>query len=229
MDLYDIKDRAENLFITFKKTTETSNNEPLKNRLREIEHLFTKIQEWKSENIYSMMTSNFDIIIKSIRACLWCMTPECNNDTNLSFGTNNRFFITTNNKESDQSYADEIVTLLPSTEWLVFVMEQVYGKRTPDVLVNNTLAVVQKIKKIHDKKIWVLISETALHSCNLSPEYLETKLKETWTHCTVQQIKELSLNVPAQPIGDSYYEFGGGISPRAFWEAKPWGIIIYLN
>ncbi|MEI6672696.1 MAG: hypothetical protein WCL02_05185 [bacterium] len=45
MDLYDIKDRAENLFITFKKTTETSNNEPLKNRLREIEHLFTKIQE----------------------------------------------------------------------------------------------------------------------------------------------------------------------------------------
>jgi hypothetical protein len=32
-------------------------------------------------------------------------------------------------------------------------MEQVYGKRTPDVLVNNTLAVVQKIKKTHDKKI----------------------------------------------------------------------------
>jgi hypothetical protein len=45
MDLYDIKDRVENLFITFKKTTETSNNEPLKNRLREIDHLFTKIQE----------------------------------------------------------------------------------------------------------------------------------------------------------------------------------------
>ncbi|MEI8008891.1 MAG: hypothetical protein WCI00_05940 [bacterium] len=62
---------------------------------------------------------------------------------------------------------------------MVFVMEQVYGKRTPDVLINNTLAVVQKIKKIHDKTIGVLISETALHSCNLSPEYLETKLKET--------------------------------------------------
>lgn len=231
MDLYDIKDKVENLFITFKKTSENSNNESLKNRLREINQLFTKIQEWKRENIYSMMTSNFDIIIKNIRACLWCMTPECNNDTNLSFGTNNRFFITTNNKESDQSYADEIVTLLPSSEWLVFVMEQVYGKRTPDVLVNNTLAVVQKIKKIHDKKIGVVISKTTLIGCNLLPKYLETKIKETWTQCTIQDIEGIELKIPAQPIWASYYELGewlwGRISIAG--ETKLSGIIIYLN
>jgi hypothetical protein len=68
-----------------------------------------------------------------------------------------------------------------------------------------------------------------LSSCNLSQEYLETKLKETWTHCTIQQIKELSLNVAAQPIGESYYEFGWWLDSRASWEAKPWGIMIYLN
>lgn len=63
------------------------------------------------------MTNDLDIVIKNIRECLSCKTAQCNNDTNLSFGVNNRFLITTSDDhKSKGSYSDELVTLLPSQE-----------------------------------------------------------------------------------------------------------------
>lgn len=230
MDLYKIKDQVDELYQNFKKQIQKSNNQEIKNKLNEIEPLFKEqMEEWKKENIISLMTNDLDIVIKNIRQCLGCMTAQCNNDTNLSFGTNNRFLITTSNKEWESSYADELVTLLPSDVWLVFVMDKVYWRQAPDILVGNTIAIIQKLKKIHTKDIWILISRNAMHQCQLSMEYIQKRLAEEGIkNFTIENTQSLTVHVPDQPIWDWHYEFWE-IDPRGKWDAKTSGILLYMN
>jgi hypothetical protein len=166
----------------------------------------------EKENIISLMTNDLDIVIKNIRQCLWCKDKWCNNDTDLSFGCDDRFFITTSHREWDTSFADELVTLLPRSpkeEWFTFVMDRIYGNNwSTDILLNNIYVILKKINKLSPdlrKQLSIFIPNNI--GLTLNEEWIsKLKKKNTWIDIDNQ---EITVTIEEQPITDSYHEFGG--------------------
>ena len=50
-----------------------------------------------------------------MRQCLGCLTKECNNDTNLTFGDTGKFYLMSQTEKQEGSISDEIVLLTPAT------------------------------------------------------------------------------------------------------------------
>jgi len=190
-------------------------------------YFFTKADVEK-ENIVSLMTNDLDIVIKNIRQCLWCKDKWCNNDTDLSFGCDDRFFITTSHREWDTSFADELVTLLPrepKEEWFTFVMDRIYGNNwSADILLNNINVIIKKINKLSPKlrkQLSIFIPDNI--GLNLNEEWIE-KIKEQYNWIIIEK-KDITVSVEEQPITDSYHEFGR-IGCRSTWNATiPWHLI----
>lgn len=79
-------------------------------------------------------------------------------------------------------------------------MDKVYGRQAADILACNTLAVIQKIKKIGGG-IGILLNENALKECNLDKNYLLRKLAENGIkNFTIEEKRNIMVNVPIQPI-----------------------------
>lgn len=232
-DLYWIKDRLTTLYETLKKDIidKYFSNTLVENRFEEMKPFFFTKADVEKENIVSLMTNDLDIVIKNIRQCLWCKDKWCNNDTDLSFGCDDRFFITTSHREWDTSFADELVTLLPRSpkeEWFTFVMDRIYWNNwSTDVLLNNIYVILKKINKLSPelrKKISIFV-----------PDGIGLTLNENWIVKIKKQHEWISINkqkitvsVEKQPITDSYHEFGG-IGARGTWDAEILGYLIKIE
>ena len=169
-----------------------------------------------------------DIFYNNIRQCLWCKNKWGNNDTDLSFGCDDRFFITTSHKEGDGSFADELVTLLPRSpkeEWFTFVMDCIYWNNwSTDILLNNIYVILKKINKLSPelrKKISIFVPNGI--AITLNEDWIE-KIKKQYNWINIDQ-QEITVTVESQPITDSYHEFWW-ISPRSTWDAKISGYLI---
>jgi len=228
-DLYKIKDRLTELYSNFKEKTidvawqwtqvftAFENMSP---------YFFTRADVEK-ENIISLMTNDLNIVIKNIRACLWCTYKWCNNDTDLTFGCNNRFFITTSHKDGDSSFADELVTLLPSDSWYLFVMDKIYWNNwSDDIILNNVLVLLKKIKKLSPdvrKQISIFVPNTTKQS--FTEELKQKIIDNSNLNLEIDDFQEVNIHVDEQPISDSYHEFGN-YSGRWIWDSKvEWTII----
>ncbi len=219
---------------SFEKNTENSNNEQLKDRFDSIKSELEKSIGTEARNIVGIMTCDLEEVINNIRACLKCTTNGCNNDTNLSFGDRNRFFLYCKNENSKKSFADQLVTVLPTKkenneQKLHFVMDNVYGERVPDVLVLNTLNVLKKLKAINDKKFEIFVTDAAMSSTNVSDiSYLENRLKEnTDIPFQIEKVNNITVTVPEKSAEDAYHEFGGGA--RSSGDRQVSGYVIKLK
>ena len=223
-DLYGIKDKLTALYedLNNKTVDKYFDDTDLKQRFESMSPYFFTKADVEKENIVSLMTNDLDIVIKNIRQCLWCKYKWCNNDTDLSFGCDDRFFITTNHKEWDTSFADELVTLLPRSpkeEWFTFVMDRIYWNNwSTDILLNNIYVIMKKINKLTPelrKKISIFVPDGI--GLTLNGEWID-KLKKQYKNININQ-QEISVTIEGQPITDSYHEFWW-ISCRGTWEAK---------
>ncbi len=219
---------------SFEKNTENSNNEQLKDRFDSIKGELEKSIGTEARNIVGIMTCDLEEVINNIRACLKCTTNGCNNDTNLSFGDRNRFFLYCKNENSKKSFADQLVTVLPvkkenNEQKLHFVMDNVYGERVPDVLVLNTLNVLKKLKAVNDKKFEIFVTDAAVSSTNVSDiSYLENRLKEnTDIQFQIEKANNITVTVPEKSAEDAYQEFGGGV--RSSGDRQVSGYVIKLK
>jgi len=70
-ELYQTKDQAMNVFLELSIKVENTNNESLKARIKEIDPQFTDKND-RQTTIISELTSDLDVVIKNIRACLSC-------------------------------------------------------------------------------------------------------------------------------------------------------------
>lgn len=227
-------DKVKEYFTKMRKSTHLNNHELLSNRLSEVE----KIVNSENDNamITSHLTKDFNLIIENMRQCLGCLRKEANNDTNLAFGDYNKFFLINQSEKEKGSMADEIVFFVPvktanspETE-MSFVMDKVYGSKSPDVLISNTLAVFKKYqaikKEMPEAKISVTISSAALLSVGLSPELMSKRLKELLPAVKLLEHEgELSADVPESSLSDNYVEFSGG-GARKTGERSFSGLII---
>ena len=213
-DLYGIKDRLTILYEDFKNKIidKYFNNTEIEQRFESMSPYFFTKANVEEENIVSLMTNDLDIVIKNIRQCLWCKDKWCNNDTDLSFGCDDRFFITTSHREGDTSFADELVTLLPRSpkeEWFTFVMDRIYGNNwSTDILLNNISVIIKKMNKLSPKlrkQLSIFIPNNI--GLTLNEEWInELKKKFAWINIVNQ---EITVTIEKQPITDSYHEFGG--------------------
>ncbi len=232
-DLETTFDKVKEYFTKIKKSTHVAGHELLQNRLAEIEKVI--YSQDANAMIVSRLTKDLNLIIENMRQCLGCLRREANNDTNLAFGDYNKFFLINQAEKEKGSISDEIIFFVPlktpdGTTEMSFVMDRVYGSKSPDVLVSNILSVFKKyqaIKKdIPEARISIAVSGEAMSSVGLSSELLEKRLKAVLPETKFTGYPDdLTATIPKSPFGDNYVEFGTG-SARVAGERKFSGLVL---
>ncbi|PIZ76411.1 hypothetical protein COY05_01355 [Candidatus Peregrinibacteria bacterium CG_4_10_14_0_2_um_filter_38_24] len=226
MELYVVKDTITKEFSLLdeasKKTSELS--DIFKSRLSTFRKIIVAESGDKAITLRSTMTGNLNDVIAHIRQCLGCKEKEVNNDTNLTFGDRNRFFIVTRefSMNPSQSLSDELVTVLETKEEngekkLSFVMDNVYGARSPDILVTNVLAVLRKLRSIRNvagsRSIDIFVTDAALNSCGLTLQHLQEKIQKEFGKALLSETTK-AVTVAPSASGDGHYEIGGAFNGR---------------
>ena len=87
-------------FASFRTAQAQRSDEQLQNKLSQIDSIIRS--QTTQQVVTSSMTNNLDTIIENMRACLACKATGTgqNNDTNLSFGDPNKFYVYTRRKIS---------------------------------------------------------------------------------------------------------------------------------
>ncbi|MBI4127473.1 MAG: hypothetical protein HY459_00230 [Parcubacteria group bacterium] len=211
-------DRIKEGFGKMKKSVHASADEALRNRLAEIEKaLFTKAS---TTEIMSRITGNLNLIIENIRQCLGCLRKEINNDTNLTFGDSNKFFVMSQSPEVKRSIADQIVMLVPieraeHEREMSFVFDTLYGSKSSDVLIAHVMVVYKKFSQLKrefpEVRLSLLVTQAALASAGMTAELLAKRLTDEQHLAAVfEMAPEVTVDIPSSAAGDPYLEIGGG-------------------
>lgn len=201
-------------FEKIKKSTHQTATQLFKNRLDEIGEVL--YQKNDAVALTSTVTSNLNTIIENMRQCLGCLREEINNDTNLTFGDSNKFYIVSHGDTAKKSIADEIAFFAPiSTEEgneMSFVLDQVWGSKSSDVLLAHIKAMAKKcmgLKKSFPKsKLSVFVTNAALQSVGLSSFQAAEKIKEAVENMHIEILEEVTIAIGKSALGDNYIEFG---------------------
>ncbi len=227
IELNKVKDELAKKFVALHEasTKTTEIGEIFKSRLSEFKKIFLLEPSERRITLKSSMTGDLTDVIPHIRQCLGCMSKECNNDTNLTFGDRNRFSIITRaaSMPSSTSLSDELVTVQKTVDQdatdsgYSFVMDNVYGKSSRDILVANVLVVMKKLAAMQKVSaappVDIFVTQAALFSCGIHQEYLEKRLREETDNFTITPIAK-TVTIAQSASGDGHYEIGGGFSGR---------------
>lgn len=233
-DMENVFDHVKQYFEKIKKSSHIENNPVLKSRISEIEKVI--YSQDTSSVITSQMTKDLNLIIENMRQCLGCIRKEANNDTNLSFGDYNKFFMMNQSEKEKGSISDEIVFFVPITmpdgsKEMSFVMDQVYGSKSSDVLLGNISAVYKKYqvlkKEFPDARLSVSVTSSAMKSVGLDGDILEKRLRDTINKkVEVVNFEELNALIPKSSLSDNYVEFGKNASARQSGERQYSGLVL---
>lgn len=213
-------DKTKEGFTALKRSIHAKSSPILTDRLKEIESALYASED--SGELTTRVTNNLNSIIENIRQCLGCKRKEANNDTNVTFGDSNKFFVMSQMEGSDKSVADQIVLLAPLKfekdgvvrEELSFVFDTLYGSKSADVLVGHVAAVVKKYSQIARRfpgaKLSMFVTNAALSSAGVSEEILISKLsKEQNLAIKCQSSLSAKATVTESAAGDHYIEISG--------------------
>ena len=167
-----------------------------------------------------------------------CVREGYNNDTNLTFGEPNKFYLMTQSgSQGKGSISDELIFLEPvqikeiGEKELAFVFDRVYGVCTPDILINQLLAVFKKYVAIKNRypniKISIFVSKVALDSTGTETKKITQAIEEQKGNLNViVEQKILTVDVVKSVIEDNYIEFGGNARESGTREVS--GILIKI-
>lgn len=233
-DMENVFGHVKQYFEKIKKSSHVDNNPVLKSRIAEIEKVI--YSQDTSSVITSQMTKDLNLIIENMRQCLGCMRKEANNDTNLAFGDYNKFFMMNQSEKEKGSISDEIVFFVPITmpngsKEMSFVMDQVYGSKSSDVLLGNITAVYKKYsalkREFPDSRLSISITSSAMQSVGLNGDILEKRLKDVLNKkIEIETFEELKALIPKSSLSDNYVEFGKGSGARQSGERQFSGLIL---
>ncbi len=230
--LENIYDQVGKKFASIKQGQAETKNQILRGKLEDISKVIDRPES--QQIIASTMTNSLTFIIENMRECLSCVRQGANNDTNLTFGDQNKFYLYSKSDLRAGSISDEIVFFEPvkfsgSGQQMAFVFDRIYGTNTPAILVNQIETVYKKYTKIKrqfpNAKISVFVSDAAISAGSISRELLIGKLKEKiGAKLNTQEIEEAEVDVVQSASGDHYVEFGGGA--RDFGKRQIGGVLL---
>ena len=105
-------------------------------------------------------------------------------------------------KENDGEKAEVVVD--ENQKNLVFVIERVYGERTPDVLLSILQTIRKKQTEANVLDVDIFISNDALTSCYTNVHHLQEEFKD---EDVIIQNTELKIATTESPSKYGYYEF----------------------
>lgn len=224
-----------NKFESVRKANIT--DEVLKKRIDEIGRII--YLENSQQAITSTMTTNMNDIIEDIRACLSCTTSGCNNDTDLTFGDSNKFFIYTKSETQEKgSIADQIVFAIPvvykeGDEGMGLVMDRIYGAPTPDILQNHINTVLKTYRTLSRRFpgliLSVVVSQPAMASAGISEENLRERLLTDAKDLEITDNIEMTATIPESAVGEHYVEFASNDGGRISGNTALNGIVIRIK
>ncbi len=214
--LEGIYDQVGKKFTNMKQGQVETKNELLKNKLEDISKIINTPES--QQMIVSTMTNNLPHIIENIRECLSCVRQGSNNDTNLTFGDSNKFYLSSKSEMKAGSISDELIFFEPVTfpdgsKEMAFVLDRVWGTNTPTILINQIEVVYKKYSKIKktfpDAKVSILVTSSAVQTGGISATLLIEKLREkTGGKAYIDEVLNAEVNVVESAAGDHYIEFG---------------------
>ncbi len=190
----------------------TKSNALLVESLKELnEAVHTQVDQ---QIITSTITDNLNIVIENIRKCLSCKSEGCNNDTNLTFGDMNKFYIYTQREgQSRDSIADQLVLVEPivsesGVKGMAFILDRIYGSGTPVVFQNNIQTVLKKIEIIKQRFPNINLSLFIPSNISFSGGMTTGDLLEYLEHRGIPgKIESITVDVAKSAMGDPYIEF----------------------
>ncbi len=217
VQLQAVYEQIKAKFVSLKQRSDSTENQLLATKLDDIDRIISS--QVTQQTITSAATNNLNVIIENMRECLACIVQGANNDTNLTFGDMNKFYLYSQSEASSRgSIADQIVFLEPVTygedgqQEMGFVFDRLYGASTPSVLESQIMTVVKKLKKLKNEyptaNLSVFVTQAAITSGGISIDILEEWLKENSTENTIEQVQG-TVDVIQSASGDHYVEFGG--------------------
>lgn len=222
-----IKTKFENL----KQGNSSSPNVLLNQKLKEIETVINS--QTTQQVITSTATNNLNTITENIRECLSCTSKGCNNDTDLTFGDINKFYLYSQSEnQSDSSISDQLAYLEPvtrkdSSQEVSFILDNLYGLRNPSILENQIETIIKKNRIIKQRfpesKVSIFVSNAALSSSGTPSELLIKKLQHSKMSA---KLEEIEVDIIESAAGDHYVEIGG--PARTSGKRKVEGIVINI-
>ena len=213
--LESIYSQIKNKVGGLKQGSTTTASPLLNDELNQIDKIINA--QTTQQAITSTTTDNLNTIIENIRKCLSCTREGCHNDTNLTFGDLNKFYLYSQSETQRQgSISDELVFVEPITradgsQGMAFVLDKIYGMNTPLILENQIDAVLKKHRAIKQRfphaNLFVFVSDAAITTGGTSADMLLEKFR---VKNIPGQIESVEVNVVKSATGDHYVEFGGG-------------------
>ncbi len=218
--LQNTYDQVKAKFSAMSKANHDTDNALLSERLGQISHIINTKEV--QQTVTSTLTHNMNAIIENIRACLSCKTAGCNNDTDLTFGDSNKFFIYSNTEaQAKGSIADQIVYIEPVThsdgrQEMSLVFDTMYGSCTPFILTNHIRAAAKKLqlikKRFPESTISLFVTGASMRTSGVSAEMLGDRLKaELGNDVEIVSSTDAEVDVVQSAAGDHYVEFGGDV------------------
>lgn len=227
--LEEVYNKIKDKFTSLRQGMISRENPILEEKFNQISAIISA--QTTQQTVTSTMTHNLNTIIENIRECLSCSEGGSNNDTNLTFGDSNKFFVTSQSEtQKSGSIADQIIFVEPvmrtdGSQEISFVLDRIYGTNTPIILENHVDVILSKVRQIKKRfpslKLSILITDSALSSSGTSSDIFLTNLTNKSVSATSETVK---VDILRSVFGDHYIEFGG--SARAAGTREVNGIII---
>jgi hypothetical protein len=233
--LQSIYDKIQEKFAGFQKSNVLAKTNPLlAAKAQELERIISNKDHLAV--VSSTMTGDMNLIIENMRECLACVRQGCNNDTDLSFGDSNKFYLFSRaGEQNKRSIADEILFLEPitradGTREMSFVFDKIYEQKTLAVLLGHIQTVLGKYMQIKDRfpeaKLSLCVTKSA-SSGILAQDSLAQRLVGLLGDKYEIKEETISVNVVKSAASDHYIEFGG--RARSDGKRDVEGIVIALK
>jgi hypothetical protein len=198
----------------------------LRNLKKQTEFAAGKEGTGSTMSFVSTMTPDLTLVIPHIRACLSCTTKGCNNDTDLSFGDSNRFFIVSQVKEGGKSMSDELVLLAPVNGQPMFILDQLYGVKNSAILFAHVQVALEKARSLHpDNPLPVLLPQS-VSGTMISESTLQHFLEDNFPEYVIEKKENAEVTIPEHVFGDGYYECFNSGAGRIQGNAMVTGCVI---
>ncbi|MBO4854863.1 hypothetical protein J5500_00455 [Candidatus Saccharibacteria bacterium] len=205
-------------FESIREPKGSAGNRAMADKMKEIRRIIDGKGESQTPVIVSNCSTNMNIIIENMRACLSCKTKGINNDTDLTFGESHKFYVYSRTGAKEKgSISDEIVYFVPTgsgeDQRMSFVMDQIYGTKNSDILLGHIGVLAKKARALKDKypevPISIFITTTGASSCSvpIDSENLLAHLASI-EGATVRSDTRV-VDIPESGYGDHYIEIGG--------------------
>ncbi len=211
--LEGIYGQIKNKFGSLKQGSSSSQNPLMAEKLKEIEKIINT--QATSQAITSILTNNMNSIIENIRECLSCKTAGANNDTDLTFGDSNKFYLYSKSETQQLgSITDQIVFVEPiaqedGSKSVALVMDTLYGIHTPVILRNHIDTLLKKCREIREKfpdaRLNVFVADSAIKTGGVSQNILLNELTSQKINARAELV---TVDVIKSAFADHYVEFG---------------------